>query len=54
MQVYVNGELKGVDFQLRNATDALGMLRFYTDDSDSNRPNVTAYFDDVLVYQEKN
>lgn len=54
MQVYVNGELKGVDFQLRNATDALGMLRFYTDDSDPNRPNVTAYFDDVLVYQEKN
>lgn len=51
MQVYIDGALAASDLPLRNDMDTLGMLRFYSDDKNTDRPLLTAYVDDVFVYQ---
>lgn len=52
MQVYLNGELAASDLAMRNPLTALGMLRFYSDDKNADRPLAVAYVDDVSVYRE--
>lgn len=54
MQVYVNGERKdNGTYVMRNNLDVLGMLRFYSDDTNTGRPFTIGCVDDVRVYQEK-
>ena len=51
MQVYINGALAASGLSMRNPVDTIGLLRFYTDDSNADRPAVEAYVDNVRVYQ---